>query len=544
MIASFLPISALVALGIITLASSARASAPTTPNPGLHYYYPVAPLPPQTLTADICIYGGTPAGVAAAVQSHRMGKSAILAVFGRHVGGVTSAGLTDTDLGKRDSIGGIAAEFYARLDWRNFRPSEAEATFRKMLDDANVTTLYEHRLRNVTKAGNRITSITFENGITIAAKMFIDATYEGDLMAAAGVTYHVGREDNALYGEHYDGYRIAVGHQFRYPLDPYVTPGDPSSGVLKGISTDKPRTTGTGDSRIQAYNFRMWAAPIPNCLPWPKPDGYDASDYALLLRYLQTPDSVWRFDYSTGPLKLNPGDCNNAGPCSTDFIGGADRWPEASYAEREKIFQAHVTYQQGLMWFLAHDAAVPQRIHTIAQQFGLPRDEFAETNGWPYELYVREGRRMVSDYVMREQNCTGESIAPESIGLASYTMDSHNTSRVIIDGVVRAEGNIEVPIPGPYPISYRSIIPHETECGNLLVPVALSATHIAFGSIRMEPVFMILGQSAATAGALAIDQQSDVQKISYHQLRDRLIADLQKLAPLKEVAVPANKIAW
>ena len=402
---------------------------------------------------------------------------------------------------------------------------------RAMLAEAGVPVWFEHRLARVEKDGNRIRALVFENGDRIEAGMFIDATYEGDLLARAGVSFHVGREGNAAYGEAFNGYFIADKHQFRFPVDPYRTPGDPKSGLLPGISAEPPRAEGSGDKSVQAYNFRMWLASAASGRPFPQPAGYRRDDYALLERFLNSApaDFEWDWTYRKGPLKLNLGDCNNAGPVSTDFIGGSNRWPEGDYAEREKIFQAHVTYQQGYMWFLAHDAAVPAKLRDHVKTFGLPRDQFEETDGWPHELYVREGRRMVSAYVMTEHNCKGKIVAADSVGLASYTMDSHHTSRVVVNGVVMAEGNVEKSTPQPYPVSYRAIVPHERECANLLVPVAVSASHIAYGSIRMEPVFMLLGQSAATAAALALDAKTSVQAVDYAALRTRLLAAGQKL---------------
>jgi len=527
------PIMHFVFLALGLCFAGALTAAPETPNPGLRYYYPLPPNPsPQTLRVDVCVYGGTPGGIAAAVQARRMGKTAALAVFRRHVGGLTSAGLTDVDLGKKESIGGIAAEFLNRMGkWSGFRSADGERTFRAMLAEAGVPVLFEHRLSAVVKTGNRITALRFENGDTIEAAMFIDATYEGDLLARAGVSYHVGREGNAVYGEKFNGVFLAKSHQFRFPVDPYRTPGDSSSGLLPGISPDPLPPRGTGDRRVQAYNFRMFLNRAAEGRPFPRPEGYDRDAYALLLRYLTSAPAgfVWDWTYKHGPIKLNLGDCNNAGPVSTDFIGGSDRWPEADYAEREKIFQAHVTYQQGMMWFLAHDEAVPAALRAHVATFGLPRDQFEETDGWPHELYVREGRRMVSAYVMTEHDCTSRKIAPDSVGLASYNMDSHHTSRVVVDGRVLAEGNVEEGSAHPYPVSYRAIIPRESECTNLLVPVALSSSHMAFGSIRMEPVFMLLGQSAGTAAALALDAKSIVQAVDYAALRARLLADGQKL---------------
>lgn len=530
------------------------AISPTTPNPGLRYYYPVpAATAPQTLHVDICVYGGTPGGVGAAVQARRIGKTSALAVFRRHVGGLTSAGLTSVDLGKKESIGGMAEEFLNRMGtWKDFRSADAEKTMRTMLTEAGVPVWFERRLDRVEKDGNRIRALVFENGDRIEADMFIDATYEGDLLARAGVSFHVGREGNAAYGEEFNGYFIAYGHQFRFHVDPYRRPGDPASGLLPGISAEPLRAEGTGDKLVQAYNFRMWLTTAAEGRAFPKPAAYNRDDYALLERYITSApaDFVWDWTYHHGPVKLNLGDCNSAGPVSTDFIGGSNRWPEAGYAEREKIFQAHVTYQQGMMWYLANDPAIPEKLRNHVNTFGLPRDQFEETDGWSHELYVREGRRMIADYVMTEHNCLGKIVAEDSVGLASYTMDSHHTSRVVMKAIVNgrlgeivmAEGNVENPTPKPYPVSYRAIIPRESECSNLLVPVAVSSSHIAFGSIRMEPVFMILGQSAATAAAMAIDSKTSVQEVEYSSLKTRLLADRQRLAwiPLQPSSSPAE----
>ncbi len=517
------PFAALMLTGLA--AAMFPSPAPADEAPGLRYYYPVpAAKEPQVVEADVCVYGGTPGGVMAAVQAGRMGKKTVLVVFRRHVGGMTSGGLTATDVGNADAIGGLAAEFYRRVGkQRGFRPSEAEKAFRDLLKDAGVPVYFEHRLKDVTKDGARITALRAENGDAFQAAVYVDATYEGDLLAAAGASFTVGREGNAKYGEKHNGVFFGPGHNFTVKVDPYKEEGKKDSGLLWGISAAAPGAVGQGDKKVQAYNFRMWLTDAPDRLPFPKPAGYDRDRYALLLRYLKMqPRPVM-------PFQLQRGDCNNNGGFSTDYIGGADAWPEADYPTREKIFQDHVNYQQGLMWFMANDPEVPEQLRTKVRAFGLPRDEFLETGGWPHELYVREGRRMISDYVMTEKNCTGDRIAEDSVGLASYGMDSHNCERVVADGAVRNEGDVQVPTPRPYPVSYRSIVPKEAECDNLLVPVCLSASHIGYGSIRMEPVYMILGQSAGTAAALAIDGKTSVQKVDYTRLRERLLADKQIL---------------
>lgn len=509
----------------------------------LRYYYPVpAATPPQTMSVDVCVYGDSPGSVAAAIQAARMGRSVALFAFNRHIGGLTAGGLTCTDLGKKNAIGGIAKEFYDRLGrWIDFSCTAAEGLFGTMLQEAGVTVAYEHRLHAVQKQGNRVTGLAFENGNSCTARMFIDGTYEGDLLAMAGVSFHCGRESNATYGETINGVQFGKSHNFLFPVDPYVVEGDPSSGLLWGISGDPPGKAGDGDSRIQAYNFRMQITHAPDRIPFPKPKDYDPTWYALLARYLRKqPDGNWCDPRKqSGPVQLREGDSNNQGAFSTDFIGGNHRWPLAGFAERETIFQQHVKYQMGLMYFLANDPQVPAPVREAVAHWGLTPREFTATGHWPHQLYIREGRRMISDYVMTEVDCRGRTSIPDSVGLASYNMDSHNCQRYVathveIDGVrhaavVRNEGDVQVGCPHPYPIAYRSIVPKESECTNLLVPVCLSSSHIAYGSIRMEPVFMILGQSAGTAAALAIAADVPVQRVDVQALQKRLRADKQLL---------------
>jgi hypothetical protein len=359
--------------------------------------------------------------------------------------------------------------------------------------------------------------------------MFIDASYEGDLMARAGVAYHVGRESNATYGETLNGVQLgSKKHQFKVPVDPYRVPGDPNSGLLLGIHAGGPGEQGQGDHRVQAYNFRLCMTDAPeNRLPFPKPAGYDPLRYELLLRYLQASE----FDV-LGNNQMMPNrktDTNNNGGFSSDNIGMNYDYPDGDYATRDKIFQEHVTYHQGLMWFISNDPRVPEKVRKEMSRWGLSADEFKATGGWPHQLYVREARRMKSDYVMTQANCQAATTAPDPVGLAAYGMDSHNTQRYVKDGYASNEGDVQVHGFSPYAIGYKSIVPKASECANLLVPVCLSASHIAYGSIRMEPVFMVLGQSAATAACQAIDQQASVQQVDMPKLRERLLADGQIL---------------
>jgi hypothetical protein len=512
---------------------------------------------------DVVIYGGTSSGIVAAVQTAGMGKSALLVEPSRHLGGLTSGGLGATDIGNKVAIGGIAREFYQRIrkyyddpaawTWQKreeyippgskvsqedtlwkFEPHAASQVFRAMLDEAKVVTVMAERLQlkhGVRRNGVRIEAIVMESGRTFAGRMFIDATYEGDLMAEAGVSYTVGREGNQQYDETLNGVqtRQVFQHQFKKPIDPFVKPGDRSSGLLPGVHEGSPGEEGTADKRVQAYNFRMCLTNVPeNRVPFPKPANYDPARYELLIRYLQ---AGWNEVF--GNHKLMPNfktDTNNHGAFSTDNIGMNYAYPEANYATRDKIIAEHRDYQLGLMWTLANDPHVPDHIRANVSQWGLAKDEFAESDHWPPQLYVREARRMVSDYVMTEHHCRGEQEANDSVGLAAYGMDSHNCQRYVDEqGHARNEGDVQVPVAGPYPISYRSIVPKRVECANLLVPICLSASHIAYGSIRMEPVFMVLGQSAATASCLAIDHQVDIQQLDYAFLRKRLLADLQRL---------------
>ncbi|MBI3911080.1 MAG: FAD-dependent oxidoreductase [Armatimonadetes bacterium] len=502
----------------------------------------------RVVNADVCVYGGTAGGVAAAVQAHRLGKRAVILEFGKHLGGLSSSGLGATDIGHRRSIGGLAREFYQRIhdyylqtygpgsqpvkdcfDGFRFEPHVAERLLNEMATEAGVPVLFEQRLQTVKKHGNQIIEIVTESGAVCRAKMFIDATYEGDLMAKAKLSYTVGREANVQYSETLNGVHFGdPNHNFNVSVDPYIIAGDPTSGILKGISAADPGRQGEGDHRVQTYCFRMCLTKAPDRLPFPKPAGYDPERYSLLARYINA--GVWDVLRLTTPMPNGKTDTNNYGGFSTDNIGMNYDYPDGDYATRERIFQEHVTYQQGLMGFLCHDERVPPAIRVEVSQWGLPKDEFQETGGWPHQLYVREARRMVSDYVMTEHNCRGVISARDSVGLASYGMDSHHCQRVLRDGRVTNEGNVEVPISAPYPIAYRSIVPRESECRNLLVPACLSATHIAYGSIRMEPVFMILGQSAATAASMAIDGQTSVQQVDVARLQATLEEDAQILA--------------
>ncbi|MBN1482530.1 FAD-dependent oxidoreductase [candidate division KSB1 bacterium] len=505
---------------------------------------------------DIIIYGGTSAGVIAAIQADRLGKSVVLIEPGTHLGGLTSSGLGQTDTGDKAVIGGLAREFYRELkkyydhpdvwiydkpeqcDWYDpaddaiwrFEPHVAEVTFRKMLH--NIPVVFEERLdlqQGVTVQDGRIQSITMQSGRIFYGKIFIDATYEGDLMAVAGVSYTVGREANSLYDETLNGVQIqqAIYHQFDVDVDPYVVPGDPSSGLLPGVHGDNPGENGDGDFRVQAYCFRMCLTTADdNKVPFEKPAVYDSLRYEILLRNFAAGEN--RVPLYHGMMPNQKTDTNNNHGFSTDNINMNYDYPEADYQRRVRIIEDHVNYQKGLMWTLANHPRVPESIRTEVSRWGLAKDEFINNGNWPFQLYIREARRLVSDYVMTEHDCKRTRLCDDPIGLGSYNMDSHNCQRYVDEnGYVRNEGDVQVSPGGPYLISYRSIVPKRGEIANLLVPVCLSASHIAYGSIRMEPVFMILGQSAATAAALAIDLDSAVQDVPYEKLQKILLRDNQ-----------------
>ncbi len=517
----------------------------------------------QESAADIVVYGGTSGGVTAAIQATRSGKSVILIEPTQFVGGLTTGGLGATDIGNKRCIGGISLEFYEHIfnyyndpnNWKQetreayfksrqrstesekamwtFEPSAATKVFTKMLSDANIKVVFGERLdlkKGVVKEGTSIKQIVMESGRKFIGKVFIDATYEGDLMAKAGVGYHVGREANSKYGETINGLQIAgaTHHQFTKNVDPYRKLGDASSGLLPGIWPAPSGIDGDGDDRIQAYNFRMCTTDSPeNRRAWPKPEGYDELRFELLLRNFEAGDmrSPWNPIF----MPNRKTDTNNNFAFSTDNIGMNYDYPEADYATRERIWKEHETYQKGLMWTIANSSRVPEAIRKEFTNLALSKDEFLDNDNWPRQLYIREARRMVSEYVMSEKNCKRQEVVPDSVGMGAYNMDSHNTQRyVTAEGYARNEGDIQIGT-RPYPISYRSIRPRESECTNLLVPVCMAASHIAYGSIRMEPVFMVLGQSAATAASIAIDEKTSVQRVDYAKLSTKLLADKQML---------------
>jgi len=525
----------------------------------------------ETKQRDVIVYGGTSAGVTAAIQAKKMGKSVVLVSPDTHLGGVSSSGLGWSDSGHKEAIGGLAREFYHRV-WRHyqsvdswrwqkmeefgnrgqgspaidgekrtmwvFEPHVAENIFESWIEEFEVEVIRNEwldREKGVEVRDGRILAINTLSGNRYEGKMFIDCSYEGDVMAAAGVTYFVGRESNRVYGERVNGVqkKWAHQHQFLSKIDPFVVEGDRASGLLARISNNPPGKEGRGDAKMQAYNFRLCLTQNEqNKVPFPKPAKYDPLQYELLLRTLvQEPEPVFgKFD----PIPNAKTDTNNYGPFSTDNIGMNYGYPEASYEDRARLVAEHETYQKGYFYFLSNDPRVPAELRARIAKWGLAKDEFKDNGHWPYQIYVREARRMVSDFVLTEKHLCGQIETPDSIGMGASTMASHHVQRYVatdVDGksYVMNEGDVQVDPGGPYQIPYQSLTPKEEECQNLLVPVCLSSSHIAFSSLRMEPVFMILAQSAVTAASIAIDEEINVQQVSYEKLKQKLSTDGQIL---------------
>jgi len=498
----------------------------------------------QEMTAgfDVCVYGGTSAGVIAAYTASKLGKTVLLVEPGKHLGGLTAGGLGYTDIGNKYAVTGLARDFYRKVgkhygkfeQWI-FEPHVAENAFKDYLGASAVTVWYDYRIVSASKPDGIIQSITLEHSDhpvastnrLIRAKMFIDCSYEGDLMARAGVSYTVGREDNKVFDETYNGFQLRDKHQFVDGIDPYKIKGKPESGLLWGISDGLVYPAGTGDKKVQAYNFRICLSRDPaNSVPVTRPAHYDSTQYELLIRVFEKePGRPFDLILKPDPMPNNKLDINNNGPFSTDMIGVNYAYPEAGYEERKAIIQKLEDYNKGLLYFIGHDPRLPKSIREEMLRWGYPRDEYITTDHWSHQAYIREARRMTGAYVMTQANCEGKVSVDDAIGMAAYTMDSHNIQRLVVNGMVKNEGDVQIGGFPPYPIAYRSITPKATDCGNLLVPVCLSASHIAYGSIRMEPVFMVLGQSAATAAVMAIDKQVDVQHVNVEDLRNRLKND-------------------
>lgn len=522
-------------------------------------------------TPDVVIYGATSAGVIAACQVERMGGTVVLVDPDGRLGGLSSGGLGATDIGHKGAVGGLSREFYRRVSrhydrpeaWRQersedyrggarasdgevmwaFEPHVAEQIFEGLIEEHGITVLRGERLdrspdgiglaRAEGSGGPSIQWIKTESGRRIEGRVFMDATYEGDLMALAGVSYTVGREGEAEFGESLAGVRTALAryHQFAPGVDPWVRPGDPGSGLLPEVGLEGPRVDGEGDRNVQAYCLRLCFTDDPeNRLPIVEPEGYEAARYELLLRDFEA--GADRAPWSPIGMPNRKTDTNNNRGVSLDWIGHSEPWAEASYGERAEIYNAHRRWTEGLLWTLVSSDRVPAEIRAEIGQWGPAKDEFVETGGYSPQLYVREARRMRGALVMTEHHCRSAEVATSPVGLAAYTMDSHNVRRYVdASGQVRNEGDVQVRVPRPFRIGYDALTPVRAECENLLVVCCPSATHVAFGSIRMEPVFMILAQSAATAAMHAVRSKSSVQAVDRERLEERLLADGQVLTP-------------
>lgn len=518
--------------------------------------------------ADVIVYGGTSSAVSTALAVSRMGKSVIVISPDQHLGGLSSSGLGFTDTGNKTVIGGIAREFYQLIyqhyqateawNWQKqteygnvgqgnpaidgenrtmwiFEPHAAEEAFEKLINQPNIKVYRNEwldRENGILKKDGAIISLKTLSGKTFEGKVYIDATYEGDLMASAGVKYSVGREANSAYDEKWNGIQKGVFHHrhyFKEKIDPYKIPGNPSSGLLPRISSDSPGENGSGDNKIQAYCFRLCMTKVAeNKAPISKPEGYDSTQYELLGRLAKAGWTEFFDKYD--PIPNLKTDVNNHGPFGFDNIGMNWDYPEANYERRQEIIKEHELYQKGLLYFIATDKRIPPAIQTKMNEWGLAKDEFRDNGNWPYNIYVRESRRMWGEYVMTENDVFGKRSGPRPIGMGSYTMDSHNVQRYVTpEGLVQNEGDIGVSPNEPYQIDLGCILPKKEYCTNLLVPVCVSCSHIAFGSIRMEPVFMILGQSAGTIASMAIDEKKSIYELSYDEIKTKLEASGQIL---------------
>jgi hypothetical protein len=503
---------------------------------------PARSAPPGEHSYDVVVYGGTAGGAMAAIAAANEGARVALLEPRRHIGGMVSGGLGRTDFDDQIGvIGGMAREFFVRvgrhygepMSW-TFEPHVAEGIFNDWLKDAGVDVFLEHRLDTVAKRDTRIISIRVKNGVVFAAKVFIDATYEGDLMARAGVSYTVGREGREQYGESLAGVRAEGpfgGKQFRVPVRAHDEAGK-LLPMLNPIDASEP---GAGDRKVQAYNFRLCLTDRrDNQVSIERPPNYKSENYELLRRYIAATEETGmpfglRNILGISRMPNDKTDVNDAGGFSTNYLGMNWEYPEADYTRRAEIWEEHVEFTKGLLYFLGHDSQVPEHIREEMMRYGLAKDEFADTGHWPHQLYVREARRMIGEHVMTQTDLQSERSKYDTIGMGGYNIDSMPVQRVpyYVQKFPRPyfaavnEGYLTVPVE-PYQIPYRAILPKHHECANLLVPVCLSASHVAYSSIRMEPQYMILGQSAGVAAALAARDAVPVHRLDVAKLARRL----------------------
>jgi hypothetical protein len=495
---------------------------------------------------QVIVYGGTSSGVLAAYTASMKGLSVLLVEPGHHLGGLSSSGLGETDIGNKYTVTGLSRDFYRRLGlhygsfeaWR-FEPHVAERVFEDFIREGRVDVLRIHRLNSLRKKGARITSITLENSedpdaplISCTAEIFIDASYEGDLMARSGVSYHIGREGNAAYGETLNGVvELVRTNQVPDGIDPYVIPGDSTSGLIWGISPKGMGIPGSPDHKVQAYNYRLCLTTDPdNMIPITRPESYDPATYEILRRIIrQREEAGWvqrihQLYLRIMPMPNQKTDINNKGGFSTDMIGRSWAYPEAGYEERKVIEREHREYIEGLLYFLAYDPDIPQHVKDQMRQYGWPKDEFVDNGGFPHQIYVREARRLVGDFVMTENQVKGTEPIEDTIAMGAYNLDSHHGDRHVVEGMVKNEGEFQVPV-SPYPISFRSMLPKADECSNLLVAACISSSHVAYGSIRMEPVFMMLGQASGVAASEALLNEKTLHELDGNRIEALLRAD-------------------
>jgi FAD dependent oxidoreductase len=524
--------------------------------------------PSKSMIADVVIYGGTPAGLAAATAVVRAKKTVIIIEPTTHIGGMITGGIAVTDTGTPQFVGGISREFFQSvataeaprreekhniefrgnvIPWYEPAPWDVEAKVAKQIFGEWVLSekypiIMGEKIVGVRKSGTRILSLKLTNGCIVSGKAFIDASYEGDLMARAGVSYTFGRESSAEYGEKLAGIRDPhfirnyTPEQYATPTREYMhhgqfgadLPARQGGELLWGVEPGPLGTVGAADKRLQAYCYRLIATQRKDLkIDWWKPDHYDAAHYDVLLRYLQRhPEITFTRLVHLGPIPGGKWDLNASGPFSIDFVGGNSNYPELDYKKREEMLQAHKDYEQGFFWFLAHDPRVPKQLQSEVQSWGPAKDEWVDNGNWPTQIYIREARRMIGSYVMTEKDIVVDKTKQDSVGLGSFVLDSHWVRRLENkDGFIRVEGHLDESIDlskAPYEIPYRSLVPKQEEVQNLLVPVDLSASHVAICTIRMEPVYMILGQSAGVAAALAIESGKSVQTIDVNLLTSRL----------------------
>ncbi|MBL8230545.1 MAG: FAD-dependent oxidoreductase [Bryobacterales bacterium] len=508
--------------------------------------------------ADVIVYGGTAAGVAAAVQTARMGRSVILVAPEKHIGGITVEGLGSADINnhwfRNDlAVGGLAAEFYARLGRKygkngpvyRYESHVAESVFADMLREAKVTVVGESRLREPLASsvrwgeGRALRAIIVESGQEYAGRMFLDCTLEGDLLKAAGVDTTFGRESNHLYGETKNGIRAETTHaQFKVRVDPYRTPGDAKSGLIPTIQDEPLGTPGEGDHNIQAFCFRLCLTRNPaNRIPFRKPANFDRSLYEIYFRYVRAGGKLWT------PIATLPNGKTDLGSwhdLSANLYGMNREWPDGSYATRERIYDEHRTFTQGLLWLLANDPEMPEDLRAEWQKWGLCGDEFTDNEGWPRRLYVRDGRRMVSGYVITEHHTQRTNPLPvaDPVAVAYWPTDTHSVRRIVRDGAAYNEGFVfDDGNWGPFGIAYRALLPKRSQAANLLTPTCPSSSHVAYGAIRLEQTFLSLGQAAATASVLALERNTALHDLEYNVLRKRLVDDGQ----IVSVALPQAK---